>query len=100
LETVVGPCTTRIIPAQLLRKRVGAPLANDISGLSGGPTFALGANAVVTGARFRLKPGGPPAGQRPGDSFDGQFTREAEDPTDTCNGSVFLQAIDIRYPVP
>jgi hypothetical protein len=99
LQSPVAPCTTRIIPAQLIRKRVGAPLINDITGLSGGPTFGLQAG-LVAGATFKLKPGGPLAGQRPGDAFTVQFTREADSSTDTCNGPVFVQAIDIRYPIP
>jgi hypothetical protein len=65
--------------------------------LNGNPLTSL-TNNVITTRAFTLKPGGTLSGQRPGDVFSIQFHRFATDASDTCASTVFVQAIDIRYP--
>jgi hypothetical protein len=94
-------CKVRLIPQSLRRKRIGSPITSNLTGLSGGnPLVDLSSFDIAAGKVFTLDPGGPLAGQKRGDAFTVQFTRQADDPTDTCNGTVSVQAIDIRYAVP
>jgi hypothetical protein len=96
----VATCKVRLLPKQLVRKRIGSPITNNLTGLSGGNPLVDLPVLTIAGKVFTLDPGGPLAGQKRGDSFAVEFVREADHPSDTCNGPVFVQAIDIRYAVP
>jgi hypothetical protein len=97
LRSPEAPCKVRLVPVQLVRKRIGSPIVDNLTGLSGGgPLVDLPANVLVA-KTFILKAGGPLAGQMPGDAFTVRIERQANDPTDTCNGNVFVEATDIRY---
>ena len=94
-------CTARLVATQLVRRRLNAPAANSTSGLNGGaPTVDFSSSGAIVGKGFRLSPGSAMPGQRRGDSITLQFERQADDPTDTCAGNVFVHAIDVRYPTP
>jgi hypothetical protein len=92
-------CTTRIVAPQLVRRRIGKLAANELAGLDdGSPTIAI-PSGIVASKVVTIAPGDILAGQRPGDAVLLQFRREADDAGDTCDGAVFIQAIDIRYPI-
>jgi hypothetical protein len=95
------PCTARLVPSQLVRRRIGLNSVNDFSGFGpadGSPTVAFADNTVVAKI-FNLKPGLGFPGQLRGDLIALGLARHADDVTDTCAGTVFVQGIDIRYPV-
>ena len=92
------PCQIRLVPAQLQRKRVGAGAVNNLAGLSSTSTQVnFDGSGVVVQKVFTLVAGGPLPSQLKGDAFAVQFARQANDASDTCATSVFVQAIDIRY---
>jgi hypothetical protein len=100
LSTAAGPCTARLVPVQLVRKRLGEPIVNSLDGTSTA-SFTVGfSGSAVRSKSFMVDRGFVMDGQRRGDALTLQITREAGDPTDTCDGPVFVQAIDIRYPGP
>ena len=90
----------RLDPTLMLRKRPGAPVAASGTGLSGSPVVGMPPGSFVVVAKaFTLRPGSGLAGQKSGDSFDIRIRRTAADPSDTCAGLVFVESIDIRYPL-
>jgi hypothetical protein len=91
-------CRVPIAATRLIRKRIGAPVADNLAGLSSGP-FATLPLGNVAAKLFDLAPGGPMPGQMPGDAFVVQFTRHNE-PVRQCVGHVILHAIEIRYETP
>jgi hypothetical protein len=99
LSSSAAPCTVLLAPEQLLRFRVGAPAVKNPSGLSvRSPTVNLDAN--IGAQILTLAPGTVLSGQRTGDAFTVSVQRPASDPSDTCAGSVFVEAVDVRYPTP
>ena len=100
LSTPGTPCQVRLAADQLLRKRIGSALVNNITGLTGGNPVVNMAAGVLGGKAFALRPGGPLAGQRRGDGFTVEFTRFADHASDTCPSFLHVQGIDIRYAIP
>lgn len=99
LSSAASPCITRIVTPQLNRYRRGAPAAFDLAGLDdGNPNIKIGEDLIAQKV-ITIEPGDQLNGQRPGDAFTVQFRRQANDPSDTCDAFVFVQAIDIRYPI-
>lgn len=99
LSSAVAPCIVRIVTPQIVRYRRNAPPGFDLAGLDeGNPNIKIGDDLIVQKI-ITIGPGDQLNGQRAGDAFSVQFRREADDPIDTCNGNVFVQAIDIRYPI-
>jgi hypothetical protein len=97
LSSSAAPCTVRLVPEQLLRFRLGAPVVKNASGLSvRSPTVNLDNN--LRAQILTLAPGTVLSGQRVGDAFTVSVQRQATDPSDTCAGSVFVEAVDVRYP--
>jgi hypothetical protein len=96
------PCTVRIAPLQLERKRIGLLPVNNLSGLSAanGTLTVDVPDGAILGKTFNLKPGSEFPDQRKGDTFMVGFRREPRNPTDTCPGNSFVHAVDVRYPVP
>ncbi len=93
-------CTARIVPVQMVRRRPGQQGVNSLVGLAGGdPIVDFPLNTVVSKV-LTLKKGTALPGQRAGDAITLQVRREADEAGDNCPGVVFVQAIDIRYPVP
>jgi hypothetical protein len=99
LSSGASPCITRIVTPQLNRFRRGEPVAFDLVGLDdGNPNIKIGEDLIAQKV-ITIEPGDQLNGQRPGDAIRLQFRRQAEDAIDTCNAAVFVQAIDIRYPI-
>jgi hypothetical protein len=101
LQTSAAPCTVRLVPIQLVRRRVGAAIANSLSGVQAtSPTIDFTQDTMVVAKVFTVGPGDVMRDQRRGDAIGFQVRREPGDATDTCDGIVFVHAIDIRYPSP
>ena len=99
LSSPAAPCIVRLVPEQLLRFRLGAPAVKNPSGLTvRSPAVNLDAN--IRAQILTLAPGTGLSGQRVGDAFTVSVQRPAADPSDTCAGSVFVEALDVRYPIP
>jgi hypothetical protein len=94
-----APCKARLVPDLLIRTRIGAVVASDMGGLSGGnPLVSFASVSTLVQKTFTLVPGGEfLVGQKPGDGFFVHFIREADPATDTCTGTVNVYNIDIRY---
>lgn len=96
---MAAPCQIRFTAPQMVRKRAGANLVNNVAGISGGsPTVSFPEGQFLVAKVFTLSPGGPMAGQRRSDIISVQFRRHADDTSDTC-APVYVQGIDIRYPL-
>ncbi len=99
LNAADSACITRIVTTELDIIRRGSAISDDISGVDdGNPNIKIG-DKLVSQKVVTIGPGTQLDGQRPGDAMRLQFRREPDDDADTCVGSVFVQAIDIRYPI-
>lgn len=99
LSSAVSPCIVRIVTPQIVRYRRNEPAAFDLAGLDdGNPNIKIGEDLIAQKV-ITIGPGDQLNGQRAGDALALQFRRQADDPADTCDGAVFVQAIDIRYPI-
>jgi len=103
LTALNAPCAARIVPDSLGRRRPGMPARANASGLQAedhGTTVDFPAGSfVVVEKVFTLNPESGFPGQRKGDGIFVGFKRTANHAADTCNGSVFLMHIDVRYPM-
>jgi hypothetical protein len=92
-------CIVRIVTPQLNRMRRNEPISFDEVGLDeGNPNIKL-TEDILGQKVVTVAPGEQLNGQRPGDAIRMQVRREGDDPIDTCNQAVFVQAIDVRYPI-
>lgn len=99
LSSPASACIVRIVTPQIVRFRRNSPAGFDLAGLDeGNPNIKIGEDLIAQKV-ITIGPGDQLNGQRAGDAFSVEFRREADDNLDTCNGNVFVQAIDIRYPI-
>ena len=93
-----GNCNMRLVPTDMVRRRLGALGAGGLNGLTaadGSANFFL-PNAGVFAKVFNLKVGDL-VGQRRGDGFAITFERQPAHADDTCSFGSIVN-IDIRYP--
>ena len=100
LVTAGFPCNARIVPTSLRRTRLGSVQVDGLSGVNGGTPLRSFQSLAVVRKLITLQAGTGLAGQRAGDVLDLQVTRQADDATDTCGTNVFVEAVEIQYPVP
>lgn len=93
-------CQVRLIVPQMVRRRVGAPLVNSLSGLNAGSPTVNIPSGIVAGKSVSVQQGVGLAGQQAGDSITLQFQRQGEDPSDDCPEFLFVHAIEVRYQIP
>lgn len=94
-----APCYAKIRPVQLIRSRVSEVPVDDQAGFGMDGVTLLAADGRVAGQAYLLRPDGPMVGQRPSDGITVGFARQPNHRGDTCNGSVFVRHIDVRYPL-
>jgi hypothetical protein len=97
------PCTARLVPALLERRRLGKTGVSDFAGLvpkNDSSQVTIPDLATTVPKAFLLKRTGNYRSQRPGDAMKVGIRREADDVQDDCDVTLFVAAIDIRYPVP
>jgi hypothetical protein len=100
LSTIsASACQARFAPFELIRKRPGFAAVSSLNGLRGGNPLVNFSPEIIRTKTFALLPGGPLAGQKPGDAITLGLGRATDDENDTC-ASVFVHAIDIRYTIP
>ena len=99
LTTGGGPCQARILPTFLRRTRIGAVQVDSLSGISGGSSLVNFQSLAVVRKRITFQPGTALPGQRPGDALDLKIARLGDTAPDTCGTNVFVEAVDIRYPL-
>jgi hypothetical protein len=94
LQSAGSPCTARIAETQTRRIRPGGFIS--IGSMTGNPRIAITEQSVAV----RQYVVNDVASFLPGDAMTIFFTRETDDPSDTCAGTVFVYGIDIRYDTP
>jgi hypothetical protein len=96
------PCNMVFVPQQLVRWRPGLAYLSGLTGIApadGGNLVTFSeSNAVVQKVFAITRNPAFPGGQRPGDALSVNLQREPDHPSDTCNGPIYVQAINIRYP--
>jgi hypothetical protein len=91
-----GPCSARLIPHRMMRRRGGTPVLDTLDGVDGGNAVFNIPELMDINKTFKIAPSGALADLKRGDSIMLQIRRTADDPADNCVG-VFVGGIDVRY---
>jgi hypothetical protein len=101
-----SPCNALLKVYFINRKRPGRLPFGDktfASFVNGGiVTFPANPTGRTVNKSLKISPPNDPsfAGQKPGDALFVQISRAGTDAADTCNGYIFVDAIEVRYRTP